>query len=137
MQETLVGAADAIIPKERRKRKKSWITDKILDLMDDRIRLMTMAEVRYRELDRRIQRSCRVEKEERLNARCKDIEESEKVDSRAMATQIRELSGKKRMARSTVIKDKNGEILILTERKCWRDGGSMLRSCTVIKVVIY
>ena len=123
LQESLVGAAEAIIPKERRRRKKPWITDEILDLMDDRRRLKSIAEVRYRELDRRIQRLCRVKKEEWLNARCKDVEESAKVDSRAMATQIRELSGKKRMARSTVIKDRNGDIL--TERgevlERWRE----------------
>ena len=65
---------------------------------------------------------CRIKREEWLNARCKDVEESEKVDSREMAKQIRELSGKKGMVRSTVIKDRNGNILTDTEQvlERWR-----------------
>ena len=37
------------------------------------------------------------------------------VDSRLMTEKIREITGKRRTARSTIVKDKNGNIL--TERK--------------------
>ena len=107
----LVGAAETIIPKEKRRRKKAWITDEILDMMEERRRVKSYSEARYRDLDRRIQSMCKTKKDEWLNARCKEIEDNEKRDSREMASQIRELSGKKGMARSTVIKDRNGDIL--------------------------
>ena len=122
LQGALVGAAEAVIPKERRRRKNPWITDEILDMMEERRIVKNLSEERYREMDRRILRSCQVKKEEWLNARCKDIEESEKVDPREMAMQIRELSGKKGIVRSTVIKDRNGDILTDREQvlERWR-----------------
>ena len=111
LQGALVDAAEVVIPKEKRKKKKPWITDEILDLMELRRRLKNTSQSRYRVLDRRIQQMCRVKKEEWLDERCKEIEENEKVNPREMADQIRELSGKKGIARSTVIKDVNGNIL--------------------------
>ena len=113
LQGALVSAAEVVIPKEKRKKKKPWMTDEILDLMELRRRAKNISESRYRELDRLIQMMCRVKREKWLEARCREIEENEKVDSRAMANQIREWSGKKGMSRSTVIKDKNGNILTL------------------------
>ena len=111
LKEALVGAAETIIPKEKKKAKKAWITDEILAMMEERRKAKNQSEELYRELDRRVKRLCREKKEEWLNLKCKEIEDSEKVDSRAMGNHIRELSGKKRMARSTVIKDSNGDIL--------------------------
>ena len=42
---------------------------------------------------------------------CREIKSNEKRHPRAMAQQIREISGKKRTARSTVIKDRHGNML--------------------------
>ena len=71
MQEALVGAADVIIPKERRRGKKDWMTEKILDMMEERRRLRIVSHVRYKELDIRIKRMCKQTKEEWLNLKCR------------------------------------------------------------------
>ena len=47
---------------------------------------------------------------------CREIESNEKRDTRTMAQQSRKISGKKRTARSTVIKDRHGNML-LTDRE--------------------
>ena len=56
-------------------------------------------------MDRRIKRMCEVKKEEWINRVCREIESNGKRDTRTMAQQIREISRKKRTARSTVIKN--------------------------------
>ena len=38
LQEVLVGAASVIILKERKRRKKDWVTEQILDMMEERRR---------------------------------------------------------------------------------------------------
>ena len=59
----------------------SWlITDEILDMMEERRKLKNHSEARYRELDRRIQRMCRVKKEEWVNARSREIEKKRKEE---------------------------------------------------------
>ena len=50
-------------------------------------------------------------KEEWLNRKCSETEQSEKSDPRLTAEQIREISGKKRATRNRVIKDRHGNIL--------------------------
>ena len=80
MREVLVVAAETIIHKENRRRKKAWITNKILDMMEERRRVKNHSEARCRDW---------------LNARCNKFEENQKRDSREMTTQIRELSEQK------------------------------------------
>ena len=105
-----MGAAHVVIPKEKRRREKVWITEEIFELMDERRR-----DGRYREMDRRIKRMCKEKKEEWMNRVCREIQSNEKRDSRAMAQQTREIYGKKRTARSTVIQDSH--VNMLTDRE--------------------
>ena len=43
----LVRAVEEVIPNEKKKRKKPWITDEIMDLMEVRRRARILAESRY------------------------------------------------------------------------------------------
>ena len=54
---------------------------------------------------------CKEKKETWINRICREIERNEKRDSRVMAQQIGEISGKKRTARNTVIKTRHGNML--------------------------
>ena len=65
-------------------------------------------------MDRSIKQMCKEKKEEWLGKMCEEMEQLEKVNSRLMAEKIREITGKRRTTRNTIIKDKNGNIL--TER---------------------
>ena len=56
-----------------------------------------------------VEHQCRVCRE--IESVCREIKSNEKRDTRTMAQQIREISGKKRTARSTVINDRHGNML--------------------------
>jgi hypothetical protein len=115
LQEALTGTAENIIPNEQRKGKKGWISDEILNLMEERRSLKNTSEQRYTEMDRKIKQLCTKRKEEWLEEKCNLMEQLERTDSRMVAEKIREITGKKRTTRSTIIKDKRGNIL--TERQ--------------------
>ena len=83
-------------------------------MMEDRRKVKNVSNVRYKVIDRLIKNSCKLKKEEWLNMKCQEMEQLEKIDSRLMAEKIREITGKHRNERSTVIKDSDGSIL--TER---------------------
>ena len=59
-----MGATEVVIPKERGRRDKVWITDEILELMDEKRRVKNVSAERYRQIDRRIKRMCKEKKEE-------------------------------------------------------------------------
>ena len=66
-------------------------------------------------MDRTIRRMCNERNAQWLGEKCEEVEQLENVDSRLMAEKIREITGKRRATRSTIVKDNNGNIL--TERK--------------------
>lgn len=108
----LVRAAEDIIPNEKRGGWKEWMADKILDLMEEeRRKVKNTSGERYTELDRRIKQMCMEMKEEWLGKMCEEMEHLEKADSRIMAEKIRAIAGKRRTKSSTIIKDKDGNIL--------------------------
>ena len=88
------------------------MTEEILDCMEQRRRMKSVD--RYKDLDRLVKTMCKERKEEWLRERCHEMKQLERVDSRLMAEKIREITGKKRTTRSTLVKDRNGNIL--TER---------------------
>ena len=123
LQGALVGAAEELIPREPQGRRQAWMTEGILELMEERRKFKNRSEDRYKELDRLIKRMCTERKEEWLQAKCDELEHLERMDSRLLAEKIREITGKKRPARNTIIKDGDG--IILTERsdvlRRWKD----------------
>ena len=114
LQDALVGASQDIIPTEKRRGRKARITEEILDLMEERRTLRNKSEDLYKELDKRIKRMCIERKEEWLREKCEEMEQLERSNLRLMAEKIRELTGKRRTTRSTIIQDKDGNSL--TER---------------------
>lgn len=111
LQESLVGVANELIPREPQGRRQQWMTQDILELMEERRKFRNRTDNRYRELDRLIKRLCIERKEEWLQEKCDELEVLERIDSKLLAEKIRDITGKKRPARSTVIKDENGNIL--------------------------
>ena len=47
LQDALVGAAEVVIPKERERRDKFWITEEIFKLMDERRKVKNLSAERY------------------------------------------------------------------------------------------
>ena len=48
LQDALVSAAEDIIPNEKRRGRKAWMTDEILDVMEQRRKVKNASEERYR-----------------------------------------------------------------------------------------
>ena len=114
LQDSLEDSAEKLIPRERKRGRQSWMTEEILDFMEQRRRMKSQSIDRYKDLDRLVKTMCKERKEEWLRERCQEMEQLERVDSGLMAEKIREITGQKRTTRSTIVKDRNGNIL--TER---------------------
>ena len=114
LQDSLVDSAEKLKPRERKRGRQSWMTEEILDFMEQRRRMKSQSIDIYKDLDRLVKTMCKERKEEWLRERCQEMEQLERVDSRLMAEKIREITGQKRTTRSTIVKDRNGNIL--TER---------------------
>ena len=111
LQNSLLAAAEELIPQEPRIGRQQWITEEILQMMENRRRIKNTSTEAYKELDRQIKRKCLERKEEWLKSQCEEMERLERIDSRLTAEKIRELTGRKRAARSSMIKDRNGNML--------------------------
>ena len=84
-------------------------------MIEDRRKVKKTSTDRYKELDKQTKRKNWERKLEWLQAQCPDMERLERLDSRLMAEKIRELTGDKRAASNSIIKDRDGNMF--TERK--------------------
>ena len=84
LQDALVGASQDIIPTEKRRGRTVWITEEILDLMEERRILRTKPEDLYKELDKRLKRMCIERKEGWLREKFEEVEQLERSNSRLM-----------------------------------------------------
>ena len=114
LQIALVRSAEEIVPIERTGRKQSRMTQEILNMMEIRRMHENVSEEQCKLMDRRIKIAYKERKEERLEEKCQEVEQLERIDLKMMVEEIRERTGKKRTGRSTIIKDRDG--MILTER---------------------
>ena len=107
------GLKEAVTKNDRKKRK-TWMTDEILDKMDQRRKQKSDGDkVGYDELNREIRADCEMAKDEWYQNRCNEIEELErKHKSRALHQRVKELRDRKNIETSSgCIKDKDGELI--------------------------
>ena len=90
---TFIEAANCSIPAKKNTIKKGWMTDEILNMMEER-RKHKRSENQYREIDKEIKRKCTEEKEKWLNTMCIEIESNRNTDSRKLHSKIKEIAGK-------------------------------------------
>ena len=111
LKRSLVNAAKEILPKKKRERKQSWMTDEILNMMD--VRKKHKGTDKYKEIDNEIRHKCKEAKEDWLNGKCKEIEDLEKEHkSKEMHSKVKEMTNKgKSKSGSSCICDKNGKML--------------------------
>ena len=95
LQDSLKDSAEKLIPRERKRERQSWMTEEILDFMEQRRRMKSQSIDRYKDLDRLVKTMCKERKEEWLRERCQEMEQLERVDSCLMAEKIREITGLK------------------------------------------
>ena len=119
---TFIEAANFIIPAKKNIIKKEWMTDEILNMMEER-RKHKRSENQFREIDKEIKRKCIEEKEKWLNTMC--IESNRNNDRRKLHSKIKEIAGKRKntCSSSGCLKAKDGTIIIEKEEiiKRWEE----------------
>ena len=93
------------------KAKQKWMTNEILDLM--KVRKAAKNTPEYNTIDKEIQRKCSKEKEQWLNKKCEEIEQSSQTNgTKKMHEDIKIITGNTKSKNSSgCIKDKKGKII--------------------------
>ncbi len=124
LKESIIQAAKSKIGVEKRKRKKPWMKEEILQLMEERRKYKQARDEegkrKYRALRNEIRRECKKAKEEWINKRCEEIEERIKTGRADQAySRVKRYFGIRRKKTSN-LKDEKGELLSLKEEKAER-----------------
>ena len=78
LRSTLIEAAEKVLPRKERKAKRKWMTEEILEMMEER-RKVKGQEHLYQRWNRRIRQECKKAKEAYFNEQCKTIEYLESI----------------------------------------------------------
>lgn len=102
-------------------KKEDWMTDGILELMDERRRCKSNNNIRYKQLQIQIRRKIREAKETYFSDKCKEIEDLQnKYDNFNLNKKVKELAGMNKRNTSNILLDKEGNIIMETEQKLER-----------------
>ena len=119
----MVEYADELLEKKERSARQCWMTEEILDLMDERRACKGRDDHRYRELDAQIIRSCNEAKEEWINRECEELEQLRKRNPQKMHEKIRKMRGKRKNKTGSSIMKADGTVAMdmneILER--WRE----------------
>ncbi|XP_017302944.1 craniofacial development protein 2-like [Diaphorina citri] len=110
LKEVINSTAEEVVGKDKSKAKKKWMTQEILNLMEERKKLKNGNEEerkKYKDLNRTIQKLCRHKKEEFLNNQCMEAERLEAINSASFHKKLKELTQCPKKL-SYCLLDKNG-----------------------------
>lgn len=99
MKSSILTSAEEVIPKTQVKKKTRWITNEILELMEQR-RLKKSNSHKYKLIDKAIKKKCSEAKEKWLNEQCSGIENKLSVNTKFAHQKINEITGKSKWNRS-------------------------------------
>ena len=110
-KDCLCEAAKGILPKQQNSKKKQWVTEEILKLIEQR--KTQKGKSTYDTLNRKIKLERKLAKEKWLNEQCKEIEELDKQhNNRELHNRINVLTGRRKRHNIHYIKDRYGKTLI-------------------------
>uniref|UniRef100_A0A8D8LPD3 Craniofacial development protein 2 n=1 Tax=Cacopsylla melanoneura TaxID=428564 RepID=A0A8D8LPD3_9HEMI len=117
LKNTINKAQDNIIGPTKFDKRKEWMTNEIMELMDKRRSYKNKDQTKYKETHTEIRRKIRKAKETFMMERCAEIEEAQrKHDLFNVHKKIKEVINKKTKPCS-ILKDKNGNVLMTLESK--------------------
>ena len=70
------------LPKKERRKKKPWMNENILNLMNDRRKFKSIDEHRYKEIKKKFSKEFLLAKEESMNENCTKIEQMAKCNAK-------------------------------------------------------
>ena len=111
MKESIQTTAEELIPETTRKEHKRWMTEDILELMEER-RKAKNDDNRYRMINKKIKTRCNEAKEKWINSQCLEIENNIHGNTKFMHQKIKEVTIQKSATKSDCIKSKSGNILM-------------------------
>ena len=114
MKESLNEVMADKVPKMQKKQHKKWMTEEILNLMENRRKAKSKIDL-YKTLNTQIKDKCNEAKEQWINEQCKEIENNLTVDSKYMHSKIKDIKGTKGCTASNCIKAKDGNLLMERE----------------------
>lgn len=126
-KEAVIKSAEAIIGRRRGSQRKKWIQDKTWELIDERKKARNRRQqaktdhekeetaAQYAEIDRRVKKSCRNDKKQRLEKKVAEVEDAvNRNDTRTLYRVVRDLTDAKSSS-NVPIKDKQGKVLLTSE----------------------
>ena len=111
MKESIQETAGELIPETNRKEHKSWMTEDILNLMEERRKAKNDDNL-YNRINKTIRNNCNEAKEQWINSQCQEIENNMSGDTKYMHQKIKEITAQKSISKSGCIKSKTGNILM-------------------------
>ena len=114
MKESLNEVMADKVPKMQKKQHKKWMTEEILNLMEDRRKAKSNIDL-YKTLNTQIKDKCNEVKEQWINEQCKEIENNLTMDSKYMHSKIKDIKGTKGCTASKCIKAKDRNLLMERE----------------------
>ena len=94
MKQSFMDASKKVLPKKEKKAKQSWMTDEILNLMDERKSEKHRDPEKYETLRKRVETECKTAKEIWWNKKCEDIELLEAMNRhKEMHDRVKEVTG--------------------------------------------
>lgn len=116
---SVIQACDTFLTSDKpQQKKKQWMTDEILEMMDERRKLKNADPEAYRQIHGVIKRKIREAKERWMSERCQEIEELDrKHDSFNMYKKVKEVTGRHRKRTTEVITDEEGKLVYELNKK--------------------
>ena len=109
-EEIVISSTEECVPKAKRIGKQKWMTEEILEKMEERRKLQKNSP-EYKQLNKEIRRKCKEEKEKSLEKECEDIEDLCKKDQQMMYEKVRKVTFKNKRACTGCIKEEDGTIV--------------------------
>ncbi|KAI5746142.1 hypothetical protein M8J77_000312 [Diaphorina citri] len=114
---TLTTEAENLLKPERNRRK-PWMTEELLDLMDERRRWKNIDNQKYRTIHKEIKKKIKEAKEKKLLEECLEIERYERMyDSFNLHKKIKEVTGTHKKKQIGILKNNNGDSITNAEDK--------------------
>lgn len=119
---TIKNSINTYLKPDKTTKKKSWMTDEILKLMEDRRQWKVKGDDNnYRRINAEIRRKVRNAKSRYFSQECEEIEEYDRRhDNFHIHKKIKEIVGLKPKKHNTNIKDKDGQLILEIEDKLIR-----------------
>ena len=117
VKQSIRSSLNAVLPRKAKRKKQKWMTDHILNLMENQTQFKNSDKDEYNRLKKQINLACKEAKEKWLVNQGEEVEQLEKqYKSREMHNKVKELTSKNTKKKASgCTKDKNGTILFNQE----------------------